>query len=351
MLKKILLTIGVLVTIILASGYWLFSLIPSQNYDALKASKAINIPYITNGVTQHRGKILAVVTSAKTMGESGKKTGYELTELARAYWVFKANGFDVDIASPQGGEPPVVIDGDDMGIFDYAFLNDEEAQTKANNTLLIDDINADDYQAVYFVGGKGAMFDFPENSAIQHLIKTLYQNDKVVAAVCHGPAALVNVKLDNGEMLVANKKISSFTNDEELFLIPNASEIFPFLLQDKLTQQGAKVELGVTYLEQVSQDGKLLTGQNPWSVWPLAENIITALGYKPIPRILTPEEQSINLLMTYENNGYDSAKQSIDTNKISYLNTLIVMHGVVAFMKWEILKGLELLMLAQALKL
>jgi putative intracellular protease/amidase len=130
------------------------------------------------------------------MGTPGKKTGYELTELARAYWVFQTNGFEVDIASTKGGEPPVVLDDDDMCKYDYAILNDPTAQAKAANTLLIDDVNPADYEAVYFVGGKGAMFDFPDNQAIQNIIKHLHQNDKVISAVCHGPAALANVKLD-----------------------------------------------------------------------------------------------------------------------------------------------------------
>ena len=119
-----------------------------------------------------------------------------IAELERDY--LESNGFEVDIASTKGGEPPIVLDDDDMREYDYAFLNDPEAQAKVTNTLLIDDVNPADYEAVYFVGGKGAMFDFPDNPAIKNIIKHLYQNDKVISAVCHGPAALVNVKLDNG---------------------------------------------------------------------------------------------------------------------------------------------------------
>ncbi|MEQ8803166.1 MAG: type 1 glutamine amidotransferase domain-containing protein, partial [Haliea sp.] len=98
------------------------------------------------------------MTSTGEMGESGKRTGYELTELSRAYYVFTANGFTVDIASPDGGQPPVVIDDDDMGEFDYAFLNDPVARSKVINSTAVASINPEEYAAVYFVGGKGAMW-------------------------------------------------------------------------------------------------------------------------------------------------------------------------------------------------
>src|SRR5690606_7203536 len=109
-------------------------------------------------------------------------TGYELTELSRAYYVFQANGFVVDIASPLGGKPPVVIDDDDMGVFDYAFLNDSIAQKKANNTIAMQAVNADEYAAIYFVGGKGAMYDFPQNKYIQSIVRDFYESGKVIGA-------------------------------------------------------------------------------------------------------------------------------------------------------------------------
>jgi putative intracellular protease/amidase len=153
-----------------------------------------------------------------------------------------------------------------MRKYDDAFLHDKTAQAYATNTLFIDDVNPADYEAVYFVGGKGAMTDFPDNPAIQNIIRHLYQNDKVICAGCHGPAALVNVKRDNGEWFARNKNISAFTNEEELFLIPDAETVFPFLLQDKLTEQGTNFQAGLTYLQQVVHDKKLITGQNPRSL-------------------------------------------------------------------------------------
>lgn len=351
MLKKILITIATIILLLVTLGgfaaFWLHGFIPSETYITnIKASKKSDIPYLQQPILENRGKILAVVTSVEKMGDTGKSTGYELTELARAYWIFQTNGFQVDIASTKGGKSPIVFDDEDMREYDYAFLNDPQAQKKITQTLLIDEINPADYEAVYFVGGKGAMFDFPDNPAIKNLVKYLYQNGKVVSAVCHGPAALVNVELDNGEWITANKNISAFTNDEELFLIPNAKSVFPFLLQDKLEEQGADFIAGITYLEQVAQDGKLLTGQNPWSVWKLADNIIQSLGYTPKPRTKTPEENSISLLAIYNELGYEQAKQHLQNNPVNYQELLIVMHATISFMQWEVLQGTELLFLA-----
>jgi putative intracellular protease/amidase len=354
MLKKILISTVTIVLLITALGgytvYWLRDILPSKSeFINIKASQKVDIPYLQQPILQKRGKILAVVTSADKMGTSGKETGYELTELARAYWVFQTNGFEVDIASTKGGNPPIVLDDDDMREYDFAFLNDPEAQDKATNTLLIDDVNPADYEAVFFVGGKGAMFDFPDNPAIKNIIKHLYQNDKVISAVCHGPAALVNVKLDNGEWFTSNKKISAFTNDEELFLIPDAEKIFPFLLQDKLSEQGANFQAGSTYLEQVVHDDKLLTGQNPWSVWTLAEDVIEALGYTPLDRVITPEENSVTLLAVYKELGYKEAKQHLQNNPANYQVQLIIVHAIMSFMNMELGQGKDLLLLADTI--
>ncbi len=354
MVKKIVIGVLVAVVVIAASLYggkeWLQGLLPDKaHFDALKQTQTADLPYVTEDIPEYRGKILAVVTNVDTMGE-GKRTGYEHTELARAYWVFVANGFEVDIASPQGGKPPVVLDGEDMGAYDYAFLNDKVIQAKIDNSIALADIDPMDYEAVYFVGGKGTMFDFPDNKDIQRIAKTLYQNNRVVSAVCHGPAALVNVQLDNGEMLLADKNVSAFTNEEELFLIPDAEQVFPFLLQDKLVKQGAQFQKGMKYLEKVVQDGKLITGQNPWSVWTLSEMVVRELGYEPKPRQRTPEEYSVELLMTYEQQGVDAARDLMQQQPQAYQRILILMHGILAFMKWDISKGLDLLAMASELK-
>ena len=321
-------------------GWWFMSLLPAkEEYQDYSSSTPQDLPYLTQDLPTPRGKILAVVTSAETMGESGKSTGYELTELSRAYYVFQANGYEVDIASPEGGKPKVVIDDEDMGIYDYAFLNDSLAQLKSRNTIPVKEVEADNYQAIFFVGGKGAMFDFPDNKYIQNLIRELYQAGGVVGAVCHGPAALVNVTLDDGHHLLENKPVSGFTNEEELLLIPDAKSIFPFLLQDKLTEQGAIFQKGSMYLEQVSAKDRLVTGQNPWSTWKMAETMIEELGHSPKPRQITPEENAVDVLNVFETMGISKAKARLKSMKLEEKKEieriLIAKHSVMAAMQGD----------------
>jgi putative intracellular protease/amidase len=339
-----------LILLLVAAVFWLRSIIPASAFQKdLEMTKPQDLVYLSQGVKEQRGKILAVVTSVDVMGTSGKETGYELTELARAYYVFNANGFDVDIASPKGGKPPVVIDDDDMGKFDFAFMNDTAAQEKVDNGIAMADVDTSQYRAVYFVGGKGAMFDFPENAAIKSLVSDYYQLGKVIGAVCHGPAALVNVTLDDGTPLLANKTVSSFTNDEELLLIPDAKEVFPFLLQNKLIEQGATFDAGYVYLDNMVQDGNLITGQNPWSVWSVAESMIEQLGYLPVKRQVTAEENTINILITYEDKGIQQAKAKITSmlaNEAQSIDRILfAVHTIVYAMQWELGKSIDMIRL------
>lgn len=330
--------IGSILLIVFLFGYWFMSLIPPMDLE-LETSTAKNLPYLSENIQPNKGKILAVVTSTNTMGEN-KSTGYELTELARAYYVFTANGYEVDIASPLGGKPPVVIDDEDMGVFDYAFLNDSIAQYKRSHTLAIEDVNPNEYQAIFFAGGKGAMFDFPDNKVIQSIVQQYYESGKVVGAVCHGPAALVNVTLNNGRPLLENKTVSGFTNKEELLLISDAKAIFPFLLQDKMIAQGARFAEGEMYLDQVSHDRNLVTGQNPWSTWTVAENMIKQLGHIPKGRIITGEENAVQILEVYQKQGSKAAKQLIKqmmiTDNKEVDRVIIAKHSMVAAMQGEI---------------
>lgn len=341
--------VGLIVSIV-SFGYWFINLLPppTKSRAELKESIVSELPYLTENIIPNRGKILAVVTSTPKMGESEKKTGFELTELSRTYYVFQANGFEVDVASPLGGKPPVVLDTDDMKEFDYAFLNDKVAQEKIDNSLAIKDVNPEDYQAIFFVGGKGAMFDFPENKHIQSIVRDYYESGKVVGAVCHGPAALVNVTLNNGQSLLSNKTVSSFTNKEELLLIPDAKDIFPFLLQSKLEEKGARFSEGSIYLNNVSRDGNLVTGQNPWSTWEVAETIIEQLGYQPKKRIASAEEHSIAILGVYESKGLDQAKSTlkeyIEANKAIDREVLAI-HSIVGVMQFNLVKTVQLIRL------
>lgn len=356
MIKKLFIGAGsavlILIVITLSAINWVSKFTPDQReVEKLRATQARDIPYLQKPMTQTRGKILAVVTSVRTLGNSGRPTGYELTELARAYWVFYANGFEIDVASTEGGEPYALLDDDDMAAYDYAFLNDPTAQYKAKNTLKISDVDSDNYEAIYFVGGKGAMFDFPNNKIMIDLANQFAVRNKVIAAICHGPAALINLKTPDGKWFVANKKISAFTDSEELLLMSDAETIFPFLLQRKLEERGANFISGSDYLEQVSIDKRLVTGQNPWSVWRVAEETIKLLGYKPIDRAVTAEERSVALLKEYHRNGLGAAERMVKGHERNYRGHLVLMHALVAFMKWELIDGFKLIILSDSLKL
>lgn len=355
MFKKLLIGFGSLFMLLAVLAallfYWASAFIPDDaSIEKLRLSSAQDISYLQNALPQEKGRILAVVTSTRELAKLGKPTGYELTELSRAYWVFTVNGFSVDIASPEGGEPYALLDNDDMGDFDYAFLNDPAVQHKIKNTLPLDQVNPHDYQAVYFVGGKGAMLDFPDNIYIQKIIKDFVGSGKIIAAVCHGPAAFVNANDSEGDWLFAGKSLTSFTNAEELLLIPEAASVFPFLLQTKLEQRGARYHAGADYLENVVIDQMLITAQNPWSVWRLAEDTIRQLGYTPVPRETTADENSITLLKVYQESGLDKAEKLVHNTDDKYNGHLILMHAFVAVLKAELKDAVGLMILADSLR-
>nr|WP_010133383.1 type 1 glutamine amidotransferase domain-containing protein [Microbulbifer agarilyticus] len=359
MLKKILTTILCITAVLFGAAFWLKSLIPSApDHEALARTTIADVPYLKQIPTEKpRGRILVVVSSASEFGDTGKKTGYEFTELVRPYYVFSANGFAVDIASPLGGEPPAVMDKDDMGPFEYAFLNDEAAMAKLRNSIPLENIVADQYEGIFFAGGKGAMFDFPGNPAIHDLVVALHENDGVIGAVCHGPAALADITLDSGASFLEGRRISSFTNEEELFLIPDAEQVFPFLLETRLRDNGAVFEKGPLYLNQVSADDGLITGQNPWSSWNVTEDMVRALGYTPAQRAITETEKTVEVLLAYESKGHGSASDVLQ-NFLQHAEAdgevidrrLLAMHGIVAAMKGELKKALDIVRLLASAK-
>lgn len=311
---------------------------------ANRAAVADDLSFLRERVGESRGRVLAVVTSTPRIPATGKKAGYELTEISRAYWVFVANGYAVDIASPQGGEPAMVLD-DDLVDADYAFLNDPEARRKLADTLRLADVDPSRYDAVYFVGGKGAMFDFPGNVDIQRIVGDIHPRG-AVGAVCHGPAALLGVTLADGRPLLQGRKVTGFTNEEELFLIENAREVFPFLLQDELARQADDFVEGPIYLDNTVVDGRLVTGQNPWSTWSVAESMVRVLGHEPVARETTSEEISVRLLARYRAQGIDAALAEKSQAAASSKH-LLLMHALVAAMRWRLGEAWDLQRLAR----
>ncbi len=365
MWKKILrvFAFGVLLLLLCGAGagWWLAGLFDAEvDGVALQKTVPAQVAYLQQLPPASRGKVLAVVSSTgqypveKTAGKL-KKTGYELTELARFYWVLRANGFAVDIASPRGGAAPQVLDDDDMAEYDYSFLNDPQSSAQARNTLKLADVDAAEYQAIYFVGGKGAMYDFPQNPDIRRLLQQMLAAQKLIVAVCHGPAALLaldSANASNGPSWLAGKKLTAFTNAEELLLMPDAAQRFDVLLQSALEQQGATFDAGPRYLPNLVVDGNLLTGQNPWSVWQLAEATVRALGVTPLPRPVTGEEQAMLLLQIQRQQGTAAAKAQLPQllQQGPLQRDLLIMMALVSAMAGDWTESIEQLALAQAVK-
>lgn len=304
------------------------------------------LPYLAGAPAALRGRILAVVSSAGRGGPGNKKAGYELTELARAYYVFEANGYAVDIASPGGGSPPARIDPDDMGEYDYAFLNDPQARRKLASTTRLADVDPARYAALYVVGGKGVMFDLAGHSDMARIASGIAARGGVVGAVCHGPAALFGVRLANGRELLAGRRMTAVSNAEELFLIKDARTRFPFLVEDRARQLGAHYAAAPLFLDHTVVDARLVTGQNPWSTWSTAEAIVKALGQPLRARARTAEENSVQLLATYHRSGLAAARRE-QAALAQFDKMLILMHALVAAMEWRLADAFQLQRLAQ----
>ncbi len=207
-------------------------------------------------------KVLFVLTSHNKKGNTGQPTGFYLPEAAHPWHVLHTDGFEIDFVSPQGGKPP--MDGaDSADKISQQFLDNREVSLKLNNTPTPEKIKATDYAAIFFVGGHGAMWDFAENNALADIASSIYESGGVVAAVCHGPAALVNLKLSNGEYLVKGKQVAAFTDEEERAV--KLDKVVPFMLETTLRQRGALHQPAPNWQTNVIIDERLVTGQNPAS--------------------------------------------------------------------------------------
>jgi putative intracellular protease/amidase len=225
-------------------------------------------------------KILIVLTSHTKLGNTGKSTGFYFDEMAAPYWVFKDAGHSVDIASIAGGKPepdPKSLNQDISKIpsLSQRFLRDLYAQEKLDNTPQISSVDPVMYDAIFLAGGHGAMWDFPDNAALSNVIATIHENGGTVAAVCHGPAGLVNVKTKNGEYLVNGARINAFTNAEEKAV--GLESVVPFLTEDVLKSRGATFENGADFTSFALQDGRIITGQNPQSAEQTAALVVSVL--------------------------------------------------------------------------
>ena len=223
-------------------------------------------------------KILMVLTSHDQLGDTGKKTGFWLEEFAAPYYVLKDAGHEITLVSPKGGQPPLDPKSDEPDAQTDAtrrFKADAEAQAALAGTGRLDSIDAAAFDAVFYPGGHGPLWDLADDPTSKALIEQTLAAGKPIALVCHAPAVLKNVSAPDGAPLVAGRHVTGFTNAEEEAV--GLTRIVPFLLEDELKKQGAQFSEGGTFKSHVVVDGLLITGQNPPSSEAAAEALLEAL--------------------------------------------------------------------------
>ncbi len=223
-------------------------------------------------------KILMVLTSHDQLGNTGRKTGFWLEEFAAPYFTFLDAGATVTVASPKGGQPPLdPVSDTPEGQTELTkrFKQDAAAQAVLANTVRLSDVKALDYDAVFYPGGHGPMWDLAEDPTSIALIEAFYNAGKPVATVCHAPGVLHRVKFQ-GQPIVQGKRVTGFTNGEEEAV--HLTKVVPFLVEDELKRLGGLYEKAANWVPFVITDGKLVTGQNPASSKPGAEALLKLLA-------------------------------------------------------------------------
>ena len=224
-------------------------------------------------------KILMILTSHDKLGETGKKTGFWLEEFAAPFYVFKDAGAEVTLASPKGGQPPLDPKSDAPDAQTEAtkrFKDDQQAVDLLASTHILSEIDAADYDAVFYPGGHGPLWDLANDADSIALIEAMIAAGKPVAAVCHAPGILRDVKTADGAPLVQGKKVTGFTNSEET--ASGLTDVVPFLLEDMLKERGGIYSCKGDWAVHVVEDGLLITGQNPASSQKAAEMVLAKLG-------------------------------------------------------------------------
>ncbi len=223
-------------------------------------------------------KILMVLTSHAELGNTGKKTGFWLEEFAAPYYVFKDAGADITLASPLGGQPPLDPKSDEPDSQTEAtrrFKADIPAQDALAHSVKLSSVSAETFDAVFYPGGHGPLWDLAEDADSINLIETLYAADKIVAAVCHAPGVLRHAKAANGSPLVKGKQVTGFTNTEEAAV--QLTDVVPFLVEDAMGENGGIYSKAADWQPHVVTDGNLITGQNPASSEAAAHEVLRQL--------------------------------------------------------------------------
>lgn len=223
-------------------------------------------------------KILFVLTSHGELGNTGEKTGFWIEEFAAPYYVFYDAGADITVASPKGGQPPIDPKSDapeNQTEATKRFKADKDLQQVLSETKKLSEVSATDFDAVFYPGGHGPLWDLATDADSIRLIEEFWKSKKPVAAVCHAPSVLLNVKDENGQPLVKGRKVTGFTNSEEEAV--HLTQVVPFLLEDELRNKGGEYSKKEDWAVHVVQDGMLITGQNPASSEEAADRLMALL--------------------------------------------------------------------------
>jgi len=280
-------------------------------------------------MAQAAPKVLLVVSSE---GRDAGKTrpGFELDEFAKAWLTLRANGFEVDVASPAGGAPePDRYNPADDHI--QRLQADTQATSALQRTRRTQDVAVGEHAAVFVIGGKGAMFDLPRDAALQRLLSAHFEAGGVLAAVCHGPAALVPLRRADGKPLVAGRRMTGFTDEEEATFGKRWAKEFPYLLESKLRELGAVWQEAPLMMPKLVVDGRLITGQNPFSTVQVAEAVVRALGGTPVATLAFREDASLALVERWLAGERAPVQTALRDGAAHYKPDLIAMLGYYQF--------------------
>ncbi len=291
----------------------------------LSCTLALLIAAPANAEASASDRVLLVVSGYGA--DDGKtRPGFEMDELSQAYAVFSDNGLQVDIASPTGGA--VVAEKFNRNKpYNARFLSDSNAVAKLTSTQSIANLRDKKYSAIFIIGGKGAMFDLPVSADLKTMLARTYEEGGVIGAVCHGPAVLMNLPLKNGSSLLEGRAVTGFSNEEEALFGKGWAPLFPVLLESGLRGSGAKFSEAPMMLNHVVIDGRLVTGQNPYSTADAAEAVVKAMGRPLAPRQPWADERSVELISQLLSGDKGAARVSFNADPSLYDVPLIAMWG------------------------
>lgn len=287
-----------------------------------------NLMVAAPAFAESRSDRVLIIVSSEGRDDGKTRPGFEFDEFAQAWTIFRANGLTVEVASPAGGKvQPDAYEADK--VYNAAALADPEAVKALAETQATAAVDAKRYGGVYVIGGGGAMFDVFSDRNLHRILARAYESGAVVGGVCHGPAVLANVRLSDGSLLVSGKRVTGFTNAEEAGFGKRWASSYPLFLETALRQSGAKFEQAGVMLPFAVTDGRLVTGQNPFSTAVSVDAMIHAMGKKPAARTPYPDERSLQLVARYLEGDRARAEKELAAAPEAHDPKLIGIYGTI----------------------